>query len=65
MGNKIKEIDGVDITGYNFGIRKEVLTKVAKAKELNEEYEVSEKAKKKAIETVKQVTEKLKENLKQ
>ena len=34
MRNKIKEIDGVDITGYNFGIRKEVLIKVAKANEL-------------------------------
>ena len=34
MRIKIKEIDGVDITGYNFGIRKEVLIKVAKANEL-------------------------------
>ena len=44
---------------------KGALATFAKAKELNEEYEVSDKAKKKAIETVKQVTEKLKENLKQ
>ena len=41
------------------------LRSVVHAKKLNEEYELTEKAKTKAVELVKQATEKLKQSLKQ
>ena len=44
---------------------KGALATYASAKKLNEEYELTEKAKAKAVELVKQATEKLKQSLKQ
>jgi hypothetical protein len=59
--------DGVGDVARTAGkvANKGALATYASAKKLNEEYELTEKAKAKAVELVKQATEKLKQSLKQ
>ena len=59
--------DGVGDVARTAGkvANKGALATYASAKKLNEEYELTEKAKTKAVELVKQATEKLKQSLKQ